>query len=744
MNEETKEKKLTKKKSSTLSKKLPKKDEGSQKNKSAISSKQFSVSNIEDLRPDPILSSRFKDNVNAPIYREEKIRPCVQHKQSLQYYCEACEEPICDECQFSGPHNTELHRVTTAQEAFTSRYKYLSSGTYQILIEKRNQLLAQLSKIDARIAEIKSISEVIGREIKTEYFETLERLNSSEGTKYAILHHEMAEIQKDIKRIDSILDLLDTYLQGDLREDYLGFLMKFKDVHEHIEHVITKQFKVKIDVVPNDLPRDLTERRKIIENAGQAESLLRLKDEIIWNLMQEKKKLSQIAELDLKKAVQHEWKEWAKVIDNYCDQLLKYNLICSYCGVSLDGTTVNSSCVGKKGLGFTEEEPPIDWQGGHYFAKPQGEKTAFLRKLVANSGAMNIINVIKASSYEKVEELKSRLEELDVDKNYEVDQEEFRRVIRDLFLVQADKLVECLIGDRSNKVRYKELLQYLEVPSVSVHKPFIAEKGSLFKKEGNKESEAEKRKERYEGSSVSEIKDSEVYKIEDRKDSIIEDEKVVTEIEKDEAKVKVDNESDKEEVKEEEKEEIQEDKEGVKEEELKENQQEEQRDNKESEINVECKEQEKEQKEEEKKELMKEEEVNEPNKGESHEVKEDKSEVIDDQKTDIKVEDKRDVDDEVIISDKDETKSETKEDNTKRVINILNEKKATKEELVKRFEKYDTEHKGTVSLDSFYLVLMKMDFTVSNKEIESLAKLINPNLEEVNEIDYEQFINKII
>ena len=50
---------------------------------------------------------------------------------------------------------------------------------------------------------------IIERDIKNEYGGILERLNSAEGTKLAILQHDLSEIQKDVNRIDDILKSLD-------------------------------------------------------------------------------------------------------------------------------------------------------------------------------------------------------------------------------------------------------------------------------------------------------------------------------------------------------------------------------------------------------------------------------------------------------------------------------------------------------------------------------------------------------
>ena len=46
---------------------------------------------------------------------------------------------------------------------------------------------------------------IIERDIRNEYAGIMERLKSAEGVKTAVLQHDIAEVQKDITRIDEIL-----------------------------------------------------------------------------------------------------------------------------------------------------------------------------------------------------------------------------------------------------------------------------------------------------------------------------------------------------------------------------------------------------------------------------------------------------------------------------------------------------------------------------------------------------------
>lgn len=48
--------------------------------------------------------------------------------------------------------------------------------------------------------------------------------------------------------------------------DQIGFLHGYRQLEENIEYAVTKQFKVEMDVYPNDLPRELAEREVLLEH----------------------------------------------------------------------------------------------------------------------------------------------------------------------------------------------------------------------------------------------------------------------------------------------------------------------------------------------------------------------------------------------------------------------------------------------------------------------------------------------
>jgi palmitoyltransferase len=67
--------------------------------------------------------------------------------------------------------------------------------------------------LDHRLEEIKTVKQVIERDIRNEYAAIMERLKSAEGIKTAVLQHDIAELQKDITRIDEVLMFMEDIVQ---------------------------------------------------------------------------------------------------------------------------------------------------------------------------------------------------------------------------------------------------------------------------------------------------------------------------------------------------------------------------------------------------------------------------------------------------------------------------------------------------------------------------------------------------
>ena len=124
----------------------------------------------------------------------------------------------------------------------------------------------------------------------------------------------------------------------------LAFLHKYRQLNDNIEYSVTKQFKVEIDIVPDDLPRELAERRALLEKYEEQRRFGRFKDDLIFKLSQQVKQKYDYYQDEFDKETRHEMNEWARLVDRYAAELKKYELVCAFCGEHLSETNVNEPC----------------------------------------------------------------------------------------------------------------------------------------------------------------------------------------------------------------------------------------------------------------------------------------------------------------------------------------------------------------------------------------------------------------
>ena len=242
-----------------------------------------------------------------------------------------------------GPHNNKLHRISNVFESFRRKFSYVNNLVQKSLLTKLDQLTNQIQMIEFHIEEVKSVKNNIERDIRTEYSQIIENLRGEEGKKLAILQYDSAILQKEINKVQDIVNIVNDVNMSD-SPDMIAFLLRYKQLNETVELSLVKPFKRTIDVAIDDFPRELDDRRAKLEKFEKMKKLLKAKDDIIWNLIQERKLREEKELLKLKEKTQNEIAEWAKLSDKYAMELKKYHLICHFCGCYLDGKNVNSVC----------------------------------------------------------------------------------------------------------------------------------------------------------------------------------------------------------------------------------------------------------------------------------------------------------------------------------------------------------------------------------------------------------------
>ena len=281
------------------------------------------------------------------------------------------------------------YRGTVSQQS-----NLISSG----LLSKRDLLLAQIHRLSYRMDEISYARSIIEKDCRSEFGGVVGRLQTAEGKKQAVIQNEMAQLQAEIERVDSLVENYDKY-----RLNPLQMLLRYRSNKEEVEGMIAKPFKKEITVYPYDLPRELAELRAKLARRSIIPKILKMRDNIIWNLFNNKKESEKQAIEKFNRLTAEEVKAWAGLTDKYTKDLEKFQMICYYCGEILSPATINAHCSintpGKrlpKGFtGFTQNKPPEEYYKNkfHFFGYPKtdlfqtGQAFSNLQKLFSTQQA---------------------------------------------------------------------------------------------------------------------------------------------------------------------------------------------------------------------------------------------------------------------------------------------------------------------------------------------------------------------
>ena len=256
---------------------------------------------------------------------------CYHHQHPLILYCDTCNEPICNECQIIGPHNTNYHRILNLQDAYNKRMSYINSQR-PLLFNKLNELNSYNTFINNLFEKVTTAKKNIEREVRKDYTALTERIKDIEGKRDTILSYEANQFQNQQNKILDIMNYIKD-VQDSKNTELISFLLQYRNVINSINKILEKPIKEKIDLsITENYPNDLEERHRILEDYKRIKNELVKRDESLWKILKEKKDKERENIIKAKEKSQNDIEEWVKLSDRYGQELKKYEVVCSFCG----------------------------------------------------------------------------------------------------------------------------------------------------------------------------------------------------------------------------------------------------------------------------------------------------------------------------------------------------------------------------------------------------------------------------
>ena len=178
---------------------------------------------------------------------------------------------------------------------------------------------------------------------------------------------------------------------------------------------------------------------------------------MIWNLIKIPYEDNSEELKEIKEKGEKEIAEWSKLSNKYENELKKYNLVCPFCGIYLDGIKVNEDCPLNNTneyihSGLTIEIPPSEFYGNkrHFFGEPVPNFQEIVKDIIEKRKIEEINRLKNLAKKNEIEEEKEEIE----DNKEEIKEEEknpFEKNILSSVLKDSKKKKE-------NKRYYKQTI----------------------------------------------------------------------------------------------------------------------------------------------------------------------------------------------------------------------------------------------------------------------------------------------
>lgn len=147
-----------------------------------------------------------------------------------------------------------------------------------------------------------------------------------------MIKQEIDDLNRDLQKMKTLYSDFNQFTNGNPVE----FLLHSRKLYDDIITLIEKPVNETLEIKTEDYPREIEARRAQEDRVQRYDEIFAMKDSIIKKLLLQNKEDVQKTKEKLERSTKEEIQEWEKLTDKFATQLQKYQLVCSYCLVTLD------------------------------------------------------------------------------------------------------------------------------------------------------------------------------------------------------------------------------------------------------------------------------------------------------------------------------------------------------------------------------------------------------------------------
>ena len=181
------------------------------------------------------------------------------------------------------------HVVLNLIDAYRTKIGSLQNAVNGPLLARRDQLVHQAARMQARMDEVAAVKATIERETRANCEEILERLRSTEALKLTLLKRYQDDLNRDIHAVQGFVNEVTQSTQTD---SMLGFLRSHQALTDACHRMVNKPLRTQtMEVSADDFEHEARAYSDLANRYKALSKLLALKDQMIWQLLHERNQL---------------------------------------------------------------------------------------------------------------------------------------------------------------------------------------------------------------------------------------------------------------------------------------------------------------------------------------------------------------------------------------------------------------------------------------------------------------------
>ena len=173
-------------------------------------------------------------------------------------------------------------------DAYRTKLASLQNAVNGPLLGRRDTMVHQLARVQARLDEVAAVKATIERETRANCDEILERLRSAESFKVTLLQRDWQDLSREVDAIQGFLAEATRRGQSD---SVLEFLKNHRALEEACHRIVNKPFREVVPVTADDFEHEARAYTDLANRHKALTKLLSVKDQMIWQLLAERDQL---------------------------------------------------------------------------------------------------------------------------------------------------------------------------------------------------------------------------------------------------------------------------------------------------------------------------------------------------------------------------------------------------------------------------------------------------------------------